>query len=317
MTTANLVEIRYYTVIAAADGVRVSEKALELAERLLAENKKRVEVGALAPLDEKQAEAEVATRKADLLSSRRLLEDQQNLLKGLLTDDYSSWLGVNLQPSARLTAVPVSLQLSDSWMVALSRRPEILEAKLNIERQDITIKYQQNQLYPQLDLVGSYGWVGGGDAREYSDVWKQWDSGDNPFFSLGAQLSIPLGNGAARNSLRAARVSRQQLLLGLKRLEQSIMVDVDNAIGSVRTAFERVQATREARIYAQAALEAEQKKLENGKSTSFMVLQFQRDLTAAASTEIRALADYNIALANLSFAEGTTLERNNLEIEVR
>jgi len=90
--------------------------------------------------------------------------------------------------------------------------------------------------------------------------------------------------------------------------------DGDRAAGT--TNFRRVDATKEARLFAESALEAEQKKLETGKSTSFFVLQFQRDLTAARSAEAQALADYNKALAQLAFDEGTTLERNKLDLEM-
>jgi len=81
--------------------------------------------------------------------------------------------------------------------------------------------------------------------------------------------------------------------------------------------LERVEATRQATIFAEAALDAEQKKLENGKSTSFEVLRLQRDLTAARSQEIRAVADYNIDLSDLAFAEGTTLDRRRMSLEVK
>jgi outer membrane protein TolC len=78
-----------------------------------------------------------------------------------------------------------------------------------------------------------------------------------------------------------------------------------------------VDSTKQARLYAEAALEAEQKKLENGKSTSFFVLQLQSDLTAARSAEIGALADYNKSLAQLALAEGATLERHRLQVGVK
>lgn len=79
----------------------------------------------------------------------------------------------------------------------------------------------------------------------------------------------------------------------------------------------KVDSTRKARIFAEQALQAEQIKLEHGTSTSFVVLQLQSSLTTARSSEIRALADYNIALEQLAFDEGTTLERNNIKLEVR
>ena len=95
----------------------------------------------------------------------------------------------------------------------------------------------------------------------------------------------------------------EQALLTTKKLEQDVMVQIDDAIKTAQAAFERVDATHQASLYAAAALDAERKKLENGKSTSFIVLQLQRDLTFASSEEIRALADYNIALAQVAFVE--------------
>jgi len=94
-------------------------------------------------------------------------------------------------------------------------------------------------------------------------------------------------------------------------------VDIEDAVKLAQTNFERVDATKQARLYAEAALEAEQKKLENGKSTSFNVLFLQRDLTQARSAEIQALTEYNRALSQLSLKEGTTLERNRLKIDIR
>jgi HAE1 family hydrophobic/amphiphilic exporter-1 len=93
------------------------------------------------------------------------------------------------------------------------------------------------------------------------------------------------------------------------------MVQIDDAVKFIRSSFERVEATRAARAFAQEALSAEQKKLENGKSTSFLVLQAQRDLTQRRSEEIKALADYNNALAQLAWREGTTLERHKIQMK--
>jgi len=166
-----------------------------------------------------------------------------------------------------------------------------------------------------VDLVGTYGYSGTG--KEYSGAFNQLGRGDNPFYSFGAQLTIPLGQTGARNSFKSAKATKEQLVLILKQGEQVQLIAIENSIANAQTSFERVDATRQARLYAEAALQAEQKKLENGKSTSFVVLQLQRDLTSARSAEIRALADYNIALAQVAFSEGTTLERHKLDVEVK
>jgi outer membrane protein TolC len=130
-------------------------------------------------------------------------------------------------------------------------------------------------------------------------------------------FSVPLYNRGAKNSYQATRAEKQQALLRLKKLEQDVVVSIDEAVNLSRSNFQRIEATRQARLYAEAALEAEEKKLASGKSTSFVVLQLQRDLTNARSSEIRAMADYHKALSTLSQARGSTLQRNKLTLQVK
>ena len=315
MVTVTAVEQEYYNLVFAQDNVAVQQKALELAERLLAENKKRVEVGALAPLDEKQAEAQVANSRADLLAAQGTEDTQQRRLKSLLSDNYEDWKNVYIEPTASLFALPQQFNLQESWQRGLAMRPDLLQQRLNVEKQGYVVRYQRNQVYPQLDLVGTYGYNASSD--EFSGALGQFTDRQNPFWSYGAQLSIPLTQKTARNNLRAAKATKEQIELELKQLEQNVLIQIENSIATAQTSFQRVDATRQARLYAEAALDAEQKKLESGKSTSFIVLQLQRDLTAARSSEIRALADYNIALAQVALTQGTTLEQRHIGLEVK
>jgi len=178
------------------------------------------------------------------------------------------------------------------------------------------LKYDKNQIYPQLNLVGSYGYNGSGSA-EFNDTYREIRDTDRPYWSYGAVLSMPLGNGTARNRYRATKAGREQTLLSLKKLEQDIMAGIDNFIKLAQANYERIEATRKASEYAEAALAAEQKKLENGKSTSFFVLRLQRDLTQARSEEIAALVQYKRSLANLAQAESSTLERRKIDVTVK
>jgi outer membrane protein TolC len=186
---------------------------------------------------------------------------------------------------------------------------------LDLERLGYVLKFNRNQLYPQLDLVGSYGFSGA--EREYGGAFGDIRRGNNPTYSYGVVVSIPLGNSAARNNYRIGKAQQQQALLSLQRLEQNIMLQIEDTVKLAQTNFERVGATKEARQFAEAALQAEQTKLENGKSTSFFVLQLQRDLTGARTAEIQALADYNKALAQLALREGSVFERNNLHLKIK
>ena len=197
----------------------------------------------------------------------------------------------------------------------MTERPDLLQYRLNVEQQGIQLKYYKNQLFPSLDLIGTYGYNGTG--QQFRDTFNQFNEGSRPFYSYGVQLSTPLSNVGPRNTYKAGKVTMQQLLLQLKQFEQTVMVDIDNAVKNAQSTYESVSATRQARIYAEAALDAEQKKYAVGKSTTFTVLQLQNTLTTARSQEIRALANYYEALTNLAQQEGTTLERNRIDVTVK
>ncbi len=315
IATVTAVELAYLELIAARETIAVSEIALQQAEQLLRENQKRVEVGVMAPLDEKEAQSQVAASRANLIAARNTYYVRMNQLKNLLGDQFASWHDVELVPAEPLSAEPQTYSLQDSWSKGITLRPDLQQAKLDLERRQITLKYQQNQLFPQLDLVGTYGQ--GGSGREFSDAFSVTADGQYPEYSFGAVLSIPLGgNRQMRSAVRATRAEIEQALLRLKKLEQDILVQISDSLAQARSSYQQVQATKEAADYALEALRAEEKKLESGKSTSFQVLQLQRILTERRFAHIRARVDYNAALARLAQSEGSTLERRNISLEL-
>ncbi len=315
IATVTAVENAFYELIFARENLKVEQQALDLAQTQLDQDKQRVQVGTLAPLDVQQDEAQVAQSHANLIAAQFTLATDENTLKNLITDHYAQWHDVRIEPVATLAAARQLFDVQDSWTKGLTQRPDFTEAKLNVEQQGIQLKYYRNQLFPELDLVGSYGYNGAG--QEFSDAFGQYSTANRPFYTYGAQLSIPLSNTKARNNLKAGKATEQQLLLQLKQLEQNVMVEIDNAVKQAQSAWESVDATKQARTYAAAALDAEQKKYAVGKSTTFTVLQLQNNLTAARSQEIRSLANYNEAIANLAQQEGSTLERNKVDLSVK
>ncbi len=316
MQTVTTVENAYYDLIYARENVTVQEKAVELAMQLVRESKKRVEVGALAPLDEQQAEAQAASSQAALIAARSALAVQEHTVKQLITDEYSRWMHFRVEPAETLTSPKMFFDLQNSWSKGLTLRPDLQQAKLDIEKQGVTIKYNYNQLFPELDIVGSYGHNASG-FPDYTSAIGQFRDGSLPFYSYGGQLTFPIGNHSARSAYKSSKMVMEQLVLILKKLEQSVMVSIDNDIKQAEANFEQVAAARTARDYAAAALDAEQKKLESGKSTTYTVLQMQRDLTSARGTEIQALDNYNKSLSQLSLDEGTTLKRLNIVFDAK
>ena len=315
MQTVTTLEQAYYDLIYDGQNMIVQQKAVELAEQLVVESKKRLEVGTLAELDLKQAEAQAATSRATLIAVRSTLQVQQNLMKQLITDQYAAWADVAVEPSGTLAAPVQFFSLQDSWSKGLTQRPEILQTKLDLEKAGIQFKYDRNQLFPELDVFGTFGYNGSG--TEFSDALYDIQKTDHPFYTYGGKLSIPLGNRTARNTYKISKMSLEQALLTLKKTERNIMVEIDNDIKQARSSYEQASATKAAREYEEAALDAEQKKLENGKSTTYTVLQVQRDLTTARGNEIQALDTYNKNLSQLSLDEGTTLNRLGIDLEVK
>jgi outer membrane protein len=308
------VEQAYYDLIYSRENVVVQQKAVELAERLVLENKKRLEVGALAPLDLQSAEAQAASSRAALILAQSQLSTQERTVKAFITDQYrDEWANVSLEPSGKLLAPPPVINLQDSWAKALNQRPELLQAKLDVEKQGYQLKYDKNQLLPEVDVFATYGYNGSG--KEFSDALYDIQQMDRPFYTYGGLLTLPLSRTRVRNAYKADTASMRQLVLTVKQWEQNIMVAIDNDIATVRANFDQVHATLSARQYEEAALDAEQKKLESGKSTTYTVLQVQRDLTTARGNEIQALDNYNKSLSQLSQDEASTLQRLGVDFQ--
>jgi len=273
-------------------------------------------VGALAPLDERDAEAQAASSRAALIKAQQALRTQRDLMKGLIGDNFAGWAAVDLVPVDTLDTNRQTFGLQESWGQALAQRPDLLQARLDVEQQGVTLKFNYNQLFPQLDLVGSYG-HNAGSVREFSGAFDQLREGSQPSYFYGAQLTVPLGNTGARAAYQKSKLTMETMVLMLKKLEESILIQVHNDIGTVHADYDSLEATRQAREFAEAALDAEQKKLESGKSTTYTVLQKQRDLTTARASEIQALADYNKALSQLSLDVATTLHRLRIDVELK
>lgn len=306
------VETAWYGLIEARESIRVQEDAVQLATQLYEDNRRKVQIGALSVLDEKQAESQAAAARAALSSAQRAYAEAQNQLKTLLYADHRSVRAVELAPIGELVAEPVAVDAAASGDKALEQRPDLRQARLALERQGIVADYQKNQTLPSLDLVGSYG-VAASDETSAGDVVDRLESADEPFWTAGVTLTFPLGNRTAKTRYAQSRANEEKQKLALRQLEEKALVEVENAAAAVRTGYEKVQATRDARDYARQALEAEQRKLESGKSTSFVVLQLQRDLTSARNDAVQALMDYNRQLAALALAEGAMLERHGVE----
>jgi len=298
------VQERYWDMVFRLQNLEAQRESQKLAEDFLAENKIRVELGTLAPIELVQAETQVKLREEDVILAEAAVREAEDALKEVinLPEMLGSW-NIRLNPSDQPTFEPITaLVVEDKLREALLQRPDVIEAQLSIESREIAREEALNQRLPRLDLeargsLSSFGNDAGEDLSDLSEInGYQW--------LFGLQFEYPLGNRAAQNNLSRRKLELRQALVAQRRLMLTIVREVRQAVRGIETASKRVEVTRAASKLARTQLEAEQEKFRLGLSTSFRVLEFQRELTDARSSETQALSDYNVELGRLDLRTG-------------
>jgi outer membrane protein TolC len=306
------VQNAYVELVFAIENLGVQQRSLQLARDLVALNKARVRAGVAAPVEVTQAEAQEAANVQNVILGEKAVRDAEDTLKVILNLSGGTDWGREIQPTYRLTFEPKSFNLEETIQKALENRYEYKSAKLDIQNKELSVRLARNQLLPDLSLAGSVSTNGFGTT--YGNNLDALGSGDFISYSVGVVLTVPLGNRAAASTHTKARLTAEQAKTSLKQLELQITQQAREAVRRVEAFARRVDANRAARVLAQEQLRVEQRRLEAGVSTTFNVLSFQRDLSAAEANELRATADYFEALANLENVRGTVLEANQIEI---
>jgi outer membrane protein TolC len=314
-TTISNVKQAYYDYITALDNMDAAQKSLGLAQKLLEENKIKVRVGTLAPLDVVEAESEVASREQDVITAESRITDSEDSLKAAIfpKDDPATW-ALQVVPTDRATPSMSHVDVGAALKTAAEKRTDLVVARKNLEALDISVQYAKSQSLPQLDLVASYGGQGvGGDQfiRQglggpvtqvipggYGDATSEVFKFTYPTWKVGVNFTYPIGNRTAGAYLAQARINKDQATVVLHRLELEVATEIRSAARAVETNIKRVDAAKAARVLQEQRLDAEQKKFSAGMSTNFLVTQAQRDLATAVFTEISTVNDYNKSVVN-------------------
>ncbi len=300
----------YWDLVYAIQAVESAKTSLELARKLVDDNKIRVEIGTLAPLDVISAEAELASRQQTLVSREQSRRTAELVLKRLIvsgTDD-PLW-NATLNPSDRpATDVAEKIDLEAALKTALENRTDIVVARRNLEISDIGLKYQKDQTRPGADLTASYTSAGAGGPTiangvpiapgGYQDALSQLAKLNLPTWNVQVVVSYPIGTSAQDAALARSKVQYQQSLAQLRALELTVATDLTNQAMTVLSAFEQVQAAAASTTLSQKRLEAEQSKFEVGMSYNYNVVLAQRDFTDAQNSELLAILNYRKALVD-------------------
>jgi outer membrane protein len=308
------VQRTYWILIFRRQDLEVRKQQLALAERLLKQVRRQVTVGTLAPIEVLQTEADIARTKERIIVAENAVRDAEDRLKRVMNFSLTGELAdVELLPTDAPTYIAPTLNQVEQNKQALEHRPELQQAKLVLENQNITLVFNKNQVLPTLDLEASYRF--NGLDTEFDDNFERMQIFGRDRWEVGLAFRYPLQNRQAKSRLQQSRLAIQQQVLRIKNLEEDIIAEVRTAARDVLTNAQRVQATRAASRLAQKQLEAEEKKLKVGLATVFTVLQFQEDLAVERSNEVNALTEYMQAQVRLEAAKGTLLESYNIVLQ--
>ncbi len=332
----------YWDLVSLAEERRVREQTLAVSEQLLRNTTLQEQAGLVAPLEVYRARAEVARARRDLTVTVTRLNQQETILKDYL---IAPALGSSSVARARLIAtdrvpqpvIPPVIPMSDLVTTGLAHRPELLASRIQLENANISLTGARNALLPTLDLVAnasSSGLAGtaipvvpvnggtlpivpatpefiGGFGTGLAQIFR----GDFPSYGVQLQLSIPVFNRGARADYIGAQVAVRQQQIRVQQIRKQVEVDISNALTATQQAAAAYDASLNEVDFQEKALAAEMKRLELGVSTTYLVIQSQRDLAQARLATVIALTDYAKARAGLERATGTLLDAWGISVE--
>lgn len=312
VTLVAQVEEAYWDYSIAMRNIAIVEDSLLLSRRQLEETLERIRVGKLADVERVAAEAEVALRQVDLINARSARERARLALLRLVSpsggEPWDRAVSLRDEPGAAIQekVAPVD----DYVRTAMRLRPDLNQARLQMERGDLELIKTKNGLLPRLDLFINLGKTGYSDSfgRSMSRV------GDEGYdITAGLTVQLPLFNRAAEAGNRRASLTRQQSEEAMGNLTQLAQVDVRKAHIEVRRQSEQITASAASRRLQEEKYRAETEKFRVGRSTSFLVSQAERDLLQSRVAEAQATVGYLKALVELYRLDGSILDRRGIQ----
>ena len=334
--TVNKVESIYWGLVSAYEDVQAKQRALEQSTKLLDDDKKQLEIGTMAPLDVVNAESSVASDQQALMSSQNSLNYQQQIIKQAIARNLNdpALESAAVIPTDRigLEEIPEEKAPVDELVkTAFQQRPALEQAVVQLKNNEITLKGARNALLPTFDVYGYYGASGVGGAPNkscsfgtescaattstgYGDVFNDLFNSSSPDKGIGFNLSINLRNRQAQSVQARSLLEYRQAELRLAQLYTQIRMQVVNAQLALANDRAQVKAALASRDYNRQSLDAEQKKLHLGASTTASVLLQQRNLATAENSVISANAAYANARASLYQILASTLQHYGINL---
>ncbi len=308
-TVVRDIEVAYSNLAYAREQVGIRSFSLEVRKKLLEENRTRRDTGVATDLEVLQAEVSVATAARDLLLARQTARDREDeLLRLLGKETFESPVGPVTLPPVATPKVDIAASLER----ARANTPEYFSALASIRQQEIDLRTAKNNRLPQLDVGAEAGYTNTDGTLRSSNA-NLWD-GDGYNWTVDVSLSFPWGFREERARVRQARAGREREELRLAKVEQTILVDVRNAVRSLETSVENLRLSSLTAELRAREYETEKARYDSGLSTFRRVQETQDDLDQSRLAELQAKVNLRVAQANLDRLEGTAADRYRLTL---
>lgn len=350
-TVANVVSL-YYDLVTFNDDLRIDRQTFDLDTRLYEDNKRRAELGAIAPIDIIQAEAEMKSAEQAVVAQQSQVEQQEMILKNVITRsglDSPAIAAARIVPTTPITVPEADTiaPVQDMVAEALANRPEVAQNRISLENARLDMLGTKSNLLPTLQAVASFANGGQGGALNsavqvpitgpngtivgyrplgpgdvsseiiggYGTALSQIFSRKFPNYNVGFQLTIPIKNRANQADEITAELNYRQSQIQDKELKNNIKLNVMNAIIALRNARAAYEASIVARKLQDETLAGTRRKYDLGTSTILDVVIAQRDDTTRQLSEADARNQYQHARTNLEQVLSTILDDYHVSME--
>jgi len=308
------VESAYWNLVYNSETLKVRELSIAQAESLLAYNLKGLELGVLTESDVLEARSELLARQQEAIDQKNLIRTSEDLLIRLLnitTDD--DWER-RLIPSDTPKIPEIDLDAVKALTRALELRPDYKIIQKNLKQNELYLAMSKNSMLPNLDLSARYRIDSKGKTFS-KDIGELRDF-DEYGWNLGIMFSYPLKNRSAKADYEKKLITIKRTQLSIDDFENRIMSEIRSSIRNVQSNREKIDVAKLSVEVNEIKLKKEEERFRNQLSTSYFVLQFQRDLADAKNIYNKALMDYTMAVIDLQRARGTLLKDLNIKLMV-
>ena len=324
----------YWDLVSFHADMDARTREVATSQRLLEDNRKQVALGSLAPIEVTRAESQLYTSQQDMVTSQTNLLQQETLLKNYLSRNGIAEAGltnIHIVPLDTLV-VPEKEEVRpvEDWIThALENRPELQQARLNLDSNQMNLVGIKSSLKPTLQAFGeltnnglsgditALGMLQSGIGRlvgGYGNLLSQIAGRDFPNYSAGVSFNVPLRNRAAQADYATSLLEIRQNELTMHKNINQIRVDVQNALIGIQQARSRYDAAVRARVLSAQTLAGDRRRFELGAALVFQVVTDQRDLASAESAEVQSMANYTHARIAFDQALGDTLDVNHVSV---